>query len=70
VEEIKRYSEWVTGSPPKDPDGKVLLPGDIENQTREQRGRDGIPLDASTWDQIIEAGESVGITREEIEKLA
>jgi len=70
VEEIKRYSEWVTGSPPKDPDGKVLLPGDIENQTREQRDRDGIPLDASTWDQIIEAGESVGVTREEIEKLA
>ncbi|MBW1993769.1 MAG: malate/lactate/ureidoglycolate dehydrogenase [Deltaproteobacteria bacterium] len=69
VAEIKRYAQWVTGSPPKDPDGKVLLPGDIEHQTREQRRREGIPLDQSTWDQILEAGESVGISRSEIEAL-
>ena len=68
IEEIKRYSDWVTGSPPKDPDGKVLLPGDVEHQTREQRGREGIPLDPSTWDQIVESGESVGLSREDIEQ--
>jgi uncharacterized oxidoreductase len=70
IAEMKRYADWVTGSPPKDPNGKVLLPGDIEHLTREERGGDGIPLDQSTWSQIVEAGEIVGVSKEEIEKMA
>ncbi len=70
IEEIRRYTDWVTGSPPKEADGKVLLPGDKERQTREQRGREGIPLDDTTWNQILHAGETAGISRTDVEQMA
>jgi uncharacterized oxidoreductase len=69
VQEIRRYTDWVTGSPPKEAGGKVLLPGDKEHQTREQRSREGIPLDETTWNQILQAGEMVGILRTDIDQM-
>jgi uncharacterized oxidoreductase len=69
IQEIKRYTQWVTGSPPKEPDGNVLLPGDKEHQSRDQRGRDGIPLDKATWEQILQAGEMVGVTAQAVEDI-
>lgn len=69
IEEIKRYTDWVTGSPPKKPGGKVLLPGEKEHQTRALRGRDGIPLDETTWNQILQAAEAAGISRSDIEQM-
>ena len=68
IQEMTNYMEWVTGSPPKDPNGKVLMPGDVEHQTREMRRSEGIPLDPATLDQIMEAAEAVGLSREDIEK--
>ncbi len=68
--EIERYLGWVAGSPPKAPDGRVLLPGDFEAETRVERRRDGIPLDDTTWGGIAESGLSVGMTRDEFDRLA
>ena len=41
---------------------QVLLPGDPERRVKEQRERDGIPIDQTTWNQIVAAAESVGVT--------
>ena len=67
--EIKQFCDWVVGSPPKDPNGKVLLPGQIEHETRAQRQRDGIPIDDETWRRLVEVAVSVGLQRESFDRL-
>jgi uncharacterized oxidoreductase len=39
----------------------VLGPGDIERQTRTARVAGGVPLDDTTWNNLIAAAQSVGI---------
>lgn len=68
--EIERYLTWVTGSPPKAPAGRVVLPGDIEAETRVERLRDGIPIDDTTWGKMVDSGLSASVTHDEIERLA
>lgn len=59
--EIRRFADWVTGSPPAQPGGEVLMPGDVEHRNRIQRLADGIPLDPTTWSQIEDAARLVGL---------
>ncbi len=65
-QEIRRYVDFVKSSRPTTPDGEVLVPGEIENRKRAER-RDGLELDDVTWQQIVDAAESVGIAGELIE---
>jgi uncharacterized oxidoreductase len=67
--ETAAFLDWVKASPPATPGGEVLLPGDVERRTREQRMQDGIPLDDTTLQEICEAAESVGVTRTEVEQM-
>ncbi|MEO5765102.1 MAG: malate/lactate/ureidoglycolate dehydrogenase [Casimicrobiaceae bacterium] len=59
--EVERFVEWVKASPPAEANGEVLLPGEIENRTRAQRERDGIPLEAATRRTIADAARSLGV---------
>ena len=68
--EFDGFVSYVKASPPTDPSAPVLVPGDPERWTREERGRTGIPIDATTWTEILEAGEQVGLARTEAEALA
>ncbi len=68
--EIERFADWVVGSPPEDPARPVLLPGDVEHRTRQERTAAGLPIDDQTWHQILDAGATVGVAAAEIERLA
>ena len=68
--EIMRFNDWVTGSPPKDPAQPVLMPGDMEVNTRAQRQADGIPIDDTTWTQILEGAAMVNVSADEVATLA
>jgi uncharacterized oxidoreductase len=59
--EAKRLIEWVKASPPLVPGRPVLGPGDVERQTRAARIANGVPLDDTTWNNLIAAAQSVGI---------
>jgi uncharacterized oxidoreductase len=59
--ELQRLTDWVCASPPTEPGGAVLLPGEIEARTQSVRAREGIPLDTATWDQLAAAGRTLGI---------
>jgi uncharacterized oxidoreductase len=41
----------------------VLVPGDPERLAREERTRTGIAVDATTWEEVLQAGEKVGLAR-------
>jgi len=67
--EIDGFVDYVKASPPGDPKAPVLVPGDPERTARAARSRDGIDIDATTWDEVLQAGEKVGVSRDEAARL-
>jgi hydroxycarboxylate dehydrogenase B len=59
--DVLRLEEWVRASPPLEEGGKVMMPGEIELDFRQDRLENGIPIDERTLTQIREAGETVGV---------
>ena len=59
--EVKRYIEFVKTSRPVTPDGRVLVPGDIEASNQTQRRTEGIELDDATWSQIVNTAKTSGV---------
>jgi uncharacterized oxidoreductase len=68
--EIDGFVGYVKASPATDPARPVLVPGDPERLAREARQREGIPLDAATWDEMVTAGAAMGVTRAQAESIA
>jgi len=67
--EIDGFVDYVKASPPANPSAPVLVPGDPERMARDERARSGIYVDATTWDEILQAGEKLGHTRADSEAL-
>jgi uncharacterized oxidoreductase len=67
--EVARFLAWVKASPPSRPGVAVLMPGEIENRTRAERERIGIPLDDRTRSDLIAAAASVGVPSKRTESL-
>jgi hydroxycarboxylate dehydrogenase B len=67
--DLDRLIAWVKASPPAQPGGKVLLPGEPERRTRAERLANGIPLDATTLGQLAEAARQVGMPQPDFEQL-
>jgi uncharacterized oxidoreductase len=59
--EIQRFIEWVKSSAKAQPDGEILMPGEIEERTKAKRLRDGIEIDDKTWSQIVETARTVHV---------
>jgi len=68
--EVEGFVAYVKDSPPGDPEAPVLVPGDPERMARERLGREGITIDPTTWADLLAAGEKVGFSRDEAERLA
>jgi uncharacterized oxidoreductase len=68
--EIRRYLEFVKSSRPRAPDGAVMLPGEPEQRARAERLANGVPIDSTTWNQIMTAGERQGLARADLEAIA
>ena len=68
--EAATFVDWVKRSPPADGVERVRIAGDPERETRARREREGIAVDATTWNEIGAAAESLGRTRAEIDALA
>lgn len=52
----------IRGIPPAKGYAEVLAPGDFEQATREKRQSAGIEIPESTWSEIVEAADSLGLT--------
>lgn len=62
--EIDGFVDYVKASPPTDPAAPVLVPGEPERIARAERARAGIVVDDTTWEEILQAGEQVGLARD------
>jgi uncharacterized oxidoreductase len=67
--ELDAVIAFVKSSRPGKNGGPVLVAGDPERAMRRQRLDEGIPMNDTTWEEIVQAGQKVGMAREEIEKL-
>jgi uncharacterized oxidoreductase len=67
--EALAFAEWVKASPAA-PGQQVQLPGDPERRHRRQRGAHGIPIDATTWGQLLACGVKVGLEEAALRRMA
>jgi len=62
VSQIEQMAQALLDAPTAPGVDEVLLPGQLELRTREQRERDGIPIPAGTWDAIAQLAEELDVS--------
>ncbi|MFO0297680.1 MAG: malate/lactate/ureidoglycolate dehydrogenase [Pseudomonadota bacterium] len=71
---VAREAEAVVatlrGMPPAPGTERVLLAGDPERAQRERRCAEGVPVDATTWRQILDAAAALGVDTASVERAA
>jgi uncharacterized oxidoreductase len=60
-QDVADFIAWVKSARTITPDGEILMPGEPEHRTRQQRLREGIPLDETTWSQLQEVARSLKV---------
>lgn len=68
--EVEAIVEYAKASPPARPEEPVLIPGEPERETERRRRAEGIPIDETTWEELLEAGQAVGLAREDLCRTA
>jgi uncharacterized oxidoreductase len=68
--EIEAFTGWVQSGPVAQGFDKVRLAGDPEREWKARRLKEGIPVDPTTWGDILASGEKVGMAASEIKKIA
>lgn len=68
--EVDATLAHVKASPPADPEKPVLAPGDPERISTAKRAAEGVPVDDETWREITAAATSVGMTSEDLNRIA
>jgi uncharacterized oxidoreductase len=68
--ETAAFIEWVKASPVGEGVDRIKVAGEPEQDHRRVRGAIGIPIDATTWREIVDAGAKLGVSRMTIEGLA
>jgi uncharacterized oxidoreductase len=59
--ESRAFMDWLRQSPPGAGFDQVQIAGEPERASRAARERDGIVVDAATWQEILEAGRKLGL---------
>jgi uncharacterized oxidoreductase len=67
--DVDRYTDWVKASPPAQGFDGVRMPGDPERISAADRRANGIPVDAGTIEQLIEAAQRVNVPEPDIAAL-
>jgi hydroxycarboxylate dehydrogenase B len=68
--ESREYLDWIRKSPAAPGFDRVRIAGEPEREYRAQRERDGVPVDESTWKEILAAAVKLKLPGEKIDALA
>ena len=60
-QEAQAFIDWVKASPPRDGVDSVLVAGEPERASRARRSVEGIPVDGTTWQEILDAAAQLGV---------
>lgn len=69
-QEIDALIDYIKSSPPATGAESVLIAGDPERIAQAIRGKEGIPIDPTTWEQLLQTGEAVGLARSDALAIA
>jgi uncharacterized oxidoreductase len=69
-QEVDKFTAWVKASPPAPGVEEVMVPGDPERKARADRLANGVPIDARTWEELLETADLVGLGRDEALRIA
>jgi len=69
-QEALAFLEWVSASPVRDGFDAVHIAGDPERACRIDRTANGVPVDANSWREILQAAKRLGLEPAEIDRLA
>lgn len=64
--EAEAFIAWIKETPTLPGHDEILMPGEPERRIRAERTATGIPIDDTTWKQIIAAAQAVGVPSERI----
>ena len=59
--EAQAFIDWVKASPPRDGFDDIRIAGEPERAWRAQRSAEGVPVDATTWQEILAAAGKLGV---------
>ena len=59
--EAQAFINWVKASPPREGFGAVQVGGEAERMTHALRTAEGVPVDATTWQEILDAAASLAV---------
>jgi len=68
--EMQAFLDWVKASPPQDGVDRVRVAGDPEREMRAKRLAEGIPVDATTWQELLAATAKLGRDPADVNRLA
>ena len=68
--EALAFMNWVQASPPREGFAAVQVAGDAERSSRARRSAEGVPVDATTWAEILEAARALGLDAAEVNAAA
>jgi uncharacterized oxidoreductase len=60
-QEALSFMDWVKASPPREGFGAVQVAGEPERISRARRMAEGVPVDATTWNEILDAAARLGL---------
>lgn len=68
--EMQAFLDWVVASPPQAGTERVRVAGEPERESRAKRLAHGIPVDATTWTELLAAAAKLGRDPAEVNRLA
>ena len=68
--EAQAFLDWMKASPPREGFEPVMAAGEPERQRRARRMAEGVPVDITTWREILDAASVLGVNRTIVERAA
>jgi len=68
--EMQAFLDWVVASPPQAGVDRVRVAGEPERESRARRLAHGIPIDATTWSELLAAAAKLGRDPAKVNALA
>jgi uncharacterized oxidoreductase len=68
--EALSFLDWAQASPPREGFGPVQVAGDAERAWKAERTERGVPVDPTTWSEILRAAGQLGVDPAMVQKAA
>jgi uncharacterized oxidoreductase len=69
-DEVETFTDWVKSAKPQPGVAEVLVPGEPERMRKVDREKNGVPIDATTWQQLLDVARKVRLNDTDIPQIA